>query len=236
MAKYQNEESELHKKHRQRLKQRFHEAGLEHFDPHLVMELLLFFGIPYKDTNLTAHRLLNQFGSIANVMDAPIELLKQCPGVGDHTATLLKLIPELARIYMDNKQEIGESYDTPQKLQAYFAPKFIGRTVEVVFIAVLDEQLRVIGCKLLREGTFHEVEIPFHDVMRFVMQHNASNIAIAHNHPLSLEQPSRMDQVRTRQLIEALRNMDIALVDHIVVGKDYRTFSMQQAGMLFGVA
>ena len=72
--------------------------------------------------------------------------------------------------------------------------------MEVVFIAVLDEQLRVIGCKLLREETFHEVEIPFYNVMRFVMQHNVFNIAIAHNHPLSLEKPSHMDQVRTGQL------------------------------------
>ena len=74
-------------------------GGIEHFNPCLAMELLLLCA-SHKYTNLTAHRLLNQFGSIANVMDAPIELLKQCPEVRDYTATLLKLIPELARIYI----------------------------------------------------------------------------------------------------------------------------------------
>lgn len=232
MSKFKSKESQLHEQHRQRLKKRFLESGLDDFDPHLVMELLLCFSVPLKQTNSTAHELLNQFGSFSNVLDAPMESLKQCPGVGDHTATLLKLIPQLARVYLDDKQNLGDCYDSPQKLGAFFAPKFIGRTVEVVYIVAFDEQLREVGCKLLRKGSFHEVEISFQDIIRFTMQYNVSNVALAHNHPLALAQPSGMDVHRTAALKKALNNMEINLIDHIVVGRDYQTFSMQQAGML----
>jgi len=235
MSKYKNEQSELHKQHRQRLKKRFQESGLENFEPHVILELLLFFGVPVKDTNPLAHSLLNEYGSIANILDAPFEILKNHTGVGEHTATLLKLIPQIASIYMIDKQEIGEFCDTPEKLQEYFAPKFIGKTVEVIFIAGFDDQLRIITCKVLREGDFHQVDISFQDVYRFAMKYNVSRIALAHNHPLALAQPSKMDQIKTKQLAEALKYMEIELIDHIIVGKNYQTFSMKKSGMLFGI-
>lgn len=235
MSKYKNEQSELHKYHRQRLKKRFQESGIENFEPHVLLELLLFFSIPFKDTNTLAHSLLNEYGSIANILDAPFGILKNHKGVGEHTATLLKLIPQFASVYMSDKQQIGEFCNTPEKLQEYFAPKFIGKTVEVIFIAALDDQLRIVACKALREGDFHQVDISFQDVYRFAMQYNVSQIALAHNHPLALAQPSRMDQIRTKQLAEALQNMEIELIDHIIVGKNYQTFSMSRGGMLFGI-
>ena len=89
----------MHSEHRKRLKGRFLREGLEHFEPHNVLELLLFYSIPQKDTNETAHLLMQRFGSLQGVFDAPFEELCRVPGIKEHSATLIKLIPSLARLY-----------------------------------------------------------------------------------------------------------------------------------------
>ena len=94
-----------HEGHRERLKERFLNEGLLGFHDHNILELLLFYVIPRKDTNEIAHELLREFGSLSAVFDADIELLKQVPGIGDNAATFIKLIPQLARAYMMDKDK-----------------------------------------------------------------------------------------------------------------------------------
>ena len=89
----------VHKGHRERLKARFLETGLDSFTDVQALELLLFYAIPQKDTNPIAHALLGRFGSLSQVLDAPLEALKKVPGISDHSASLLRLVTELARFY-----------------------------------------------------------------------------------------------------------------------------------------
>lgn len=91
-----------HAEHRVRLKARFKKEGIDGFQHHQVLELLLFFGIVQKDTNELAHDLINRFGSFSKVLDAPYEELLKVKGIGDHTATLIKLFPAVARVYFDD--------------------------------------------------------------------------------------------------------------------------------------
>ena len=86
----------MHSQHRKRMKERFLLEGLEHFEPHNILELLLFYSVPQKDTNETAHLLIERFGSLRGVLDAPFEELCRVPGIKEHSATLIKLIPALA--------------------------------------------------------------------------------------------------------------------------------------------
>ena len=89
----------LHEGHRQRLKERFIKNGLSDFEDHNVLELLLFYSVPRSDTNELGHKLLKKFGSLSNVFDAPVDELCKVEGIGLHSATLIKLIPELCNLY-----------------------------------------------------------------------------------------------------------------------------------------
>ena len=87
-----------HAGHRSRMKNRFLKTGLDSFEPHEVLELLLFYAIPKRDTNKIAHDLIENFGSIAGVLNAPYELLIQIDGIGEHAAILLKQLPQFFRL------------------------------------------------------------------------------------------------------------------------------------------
>jgi len=83
----------VHEGHRKRLKERFLREGLDSFEQHQVLELLLFFSIPRKDTNELAHTLLNRYGSLSGVFEADPKDLATTPGIGENSAILLSLIP-----------------------------------------------------------------------------------------------------------------------------------------------
>ena len=101
-----------HEGHRQRLKNRFLEHGLESFEKHNILELLLFYSIPQKDTNDLAHTLLDHFGTLRGVFEADFSELIKIPGIKENTATLIKLIPELAREYMFEEVSEDKVFDT----------------------------------------------------------------------------------------------------------------------------
>ncbi|MEG0035622.1 MAG: UPF0758 domain-containing protein, partial [Oscillospiraceae bacterium] len=90
----------VHDGHRERMKNRLLEQGLDTFDDHNVLELLLFFSVPRQDTNPIAHELLDHFGSLEAVFEAPTEELAKINGIGDNSVALLRLIPEVSRRYI----------------------------------------------------------------------------------------------------------------------------------------
>lgn len=213
---------QLHEGHRQRLKNRFLAEGLDSFEEHEILELLLFFSIPRMDTNELAHALINRFGSLAEVLDAPYEELLKIKGVSDNTALLLKLEPNLARVYLDGRRNPVEALDNSRKLGEYFVNKFIGRTNEVVFLLCLDSSLNVINCDMIAEGTVSSSMLSGRRIMEQVVRHNAYRVVLAHNHPRGLALPSNEDIIVTRDFRHALKRLEIELIDHIIVaGKEY---------------
>ena len=142
----------MHTNHRERLKKRFLTEGLDHFEPHNVLELLLFYAIPQKDTNELAHALIERFGSLSEVFDASFEELITVPGIKEHSATLIKMIPSLARQYMVDKNGNTERLMTVEKLGEYFVNKYIGVNVETVYLLLLDNKYEVIECILVHDA------------------------------------------------------------------------------------
>lgn len=146
-----------HKHHRQRLKERFLQEGLDSFDPVNILELMLFYAIPQGDTNPTAHRLLDTFGSLSGVMNASVENLCQVKGVGQHAATLIKLFAAVVRPYLDDANRGGVVLQSTDEICRYLLPKFAGRTVETFYLVCLDGRRRVNYCGILSEGTLDSV-------------------------------------------------------------------------------
>lgn len=218
----------MHKGHRSRLKARMLKEGLDKFEPHNILELLLFFSIPRQDTNVIAHRLLNHFGSLSAVFDASFEELQEINGIGENSAYLIKLIPELSRAYIDDKHSVGIVLDNPQKVGDFLLNKFIGRNEEVVTLLLMDNKCKMLNCSVVFEGSVNAAAISIRKIAELALRSHASVAVIAHNHPNGIALPSKEDVETTKKLRDALKLVSVELVDHIVVAdNDY--ISMAQS-------
>ena len=207
----------VHKGHRERLKQRFLEEGLDNFTDVQVLELLLFYAIPQRDTNPIAHGLLDHFGSLSQVLDAPVEELKKVDGIKDNAATLLSLVTQICRYYQVDSAQRVEVLDSLEACGQYLVPRFFGRTRETVFLLCLDAKCKVICCKELGEGSVNAASISIRKVVETALNSNATSVVLAHNHPSGLALPSEEDILTTKRLYMALQAVDIVLADHMVV-------------------
>ncbi len=225
-------ESSIHKGHRERLKQRFLEEGLDNFTDIQALELLLFYAIPQKDTNPLAHALLEHFGSLSQVLEANPEELKKVKGISDHAATLLKLVTELGRFYLVDCAQRVEILTTLDACGHYLVPYFFGRNRETVFLLCLDAKCKVICCKEIGEGSINAASISVRKVVETALSANATSVVLAHNHPSGIAVPSNEDVQTTRRIAMALSAVEVQLVDHVVVAEgDF--VSMAQSGYRF---
>lgn len=211
-----------HSGHRERVKSLFLKNGLDSFEPHVVLELLLYYAIPLKDTNVTAHALLEKFGSLSAVFDAPFEEILKIPGMGRSAATLIKLIPQISRRYqedLDSDKTVIYSYDEAGR---QLIKKYIGRQNEVVVLMLLDSRSRVVFCDVVNEGTATSANIYIKKIVKFSVQYNAVYAILSHNHPSGSCLPSKQDISTTRWVYEALDTVEVKLIDHIIVsGNNY---------------
>lgn len=142
----------VHDGHRERLKARYLEHGLDNFNDINVLELLLFYAIPRADTNLIAHELLNRFGSLSGVLEASIQELQNVSGIGENSALLLSLIPQVSRRYMIDKTKPQKKINSASAAGKYFMPIFMYERDEVLYMLCLDSQKCVICCQLISRG------------------------------------------------------------------------------------
>ncbi len=220
----------IHDGHRQRLMRRFRREGLDHFEQVQVLELLLFFGVPRKDTNELAHALLARFGSVSRVMNASEAELMKVPGVGENVATLLHLARELGRYYQVDSARRGKVMEDTTACGEFMMPYFFGRQVETVFMLCLNANCNVISCREIGEGSINSAVISPRRVVEVALEEKASTVVLAHNHPSGVALPSKEDIQVTRRLAAALAAVDVVLFDHLVVSED-DFVSMAQSGM-----
>lgn len=211
---------ELHGGHRARMKERFLSEGIDHFDRHQIVEMLLFFGIPRKDTNGIAHRLIETFGGLPGVLEAPYEELRRVEGMTANAAVLVAFCGQMFRAYYNDKFAGGTVLSTVEEAGRYLLPKFLGRREETVFVVCLDNKDKVISGNVVREGSVNAADISARIIVQQALTHNATQVILAHNHPSGFALPSRADINTTARIAEALRAVDVALLDHIIVAED----------------
>lgn len=218
-------EKKLHEGHRQRVKTRYLTEGLDTFEDHQVLEMLLFFCIPMKDTNELAHKMIREFGSLAGLFEAdPKDICNRC-GVSENTAILVSLIPSLSRRYFKGKWGDKPVLNSSTKAGEYAISLFAGRTYEAFFVICLDSQNRVNYAALLHEGTLNEVSVYPRLVVEMVLRHQANSVILAHNHPGGSLNPSNDDIELTKKIKAALEPISVKVVDHIIVaGEKYISF------------
>jgi DNA repair protein RadC len=223
----EDRQENLHAGHRARLRKRFIAEGLDAFEDHQVIELLLFFAIPRRDTNDLAHLLLRRYGSFSALLDADPVDLAQTEGVGEAAATLLSLVPALTRRYsVDRARQERHTLTTSERSAEFLVPLMAGRSEEVFYIVCLDTQCRVIVPALVVEGLPDRAHIEPRKAVEVALRHKAHSVLLAHNHPSGQAKPTTADHRITQTLVGAFGAIGIVVRDHIIVaGDDWYSFS-----------
>ena len=210
----------LHEGHRKRMKERFIKSGLDDFAPHNILELLLFYSIPRGDTNPVAHRLIDTFGSLSGVFDATPEELAKVDGVGENSAILISMIPQIARKDLEDKADTANIVGGCSDIGAFLLPKFVGRTNEALMMVSIDNKNKIISCSVVAEGTVDSAKVSRRKIMEEAMKVKATRVILAHNHPCGVAVPSSEDVVMTKEIGRLFAQVGIELVDHIIVAND----------------
>ncbi len=204
---------------------------MDNFEPHQVLELILFYSIPRKDTNEIAHELLNKYGSISRVFEADIGDLMKTPGIGENSAFILSMIPSLARRYFKDKWGTKPVIDSSTTAGQYAVSLFAGRMYEAFYLICLDSQNRVNFPELIQEGTINESPVYPRLIVEAALRHQSNSVILAHNHPGGSMKPSQADIEVTDRIRIALEAISIHVIDHIIVAGD-KYVSFAEKGLL----
>ncbi len=212
----------VHENHRQRVKARYERYGLDVFEQHQALELLLFHCIPRRDTNEIAHRLIERFKTFGQVLDAPLKELEKVEGVGHNAALYLKLVRDTLRYYQLHNEEGEIILDNINACGEYIVNFFEGLTVEAVYMLGLDAKCKVLCCREIGRGNVNSTAISVRKIIDAALTENVTSVVLAHNHPSGLAIPSNEDIHTTYQIAKALKTIDVVLADHVIVyGKDF---------------
>lgn len=221
----------MHDGHRKRLRQRFLEEGLDHFTDVQVLELLLFYCIARQDTNPIAHRLLEHFGSLSRVLEAPVAELCKVEGVGENTAIFLRLVTQTGSFYLKDRAAQTKVLPTLESCAQFLQPYFYGQNVETVYLICLDAKCKLLCCKKMSQGNVNSTEISIRKIVETALSANASSVLLAHNHPGGIAIPSYADIRTTLNVASALQAVDVHFIDHLVICDDDYV-SLMQSGYL----
>jgi DNA repair protein RadC len=212
----------IHEGHRQRMRVRFEQMGLDGFQDHEILEMLLYYCIPRKNTNEIAHRLLKEFESISRVFNASAKELERVEGVGHNTALFLTMIRQTERFFRPKESENEHVLTGMEKCYKHLVQKMAARRNETVMLLCLDAKCKELGCHIVSEGSMNAANISIRKIVDIALSTNASSVVLAHNHPSGIALPSQEDVQTTKQISMALRMVDVILADHIVVAdNDY---------------
>lgn len=227
----------VHDGHRQRMWDRVlkdSRNSFEGFQDHELLEMLLYFVYSRQNTNPIAHSLMNEFGSLGLVMNAPFTRLTTLEGCGKKSALLIKLCREISvRCQREDMERSTRKFiATTKDAIEYFRPRYVGKEHEVVMAAFLDNKGSVIDTVEFPPGQVNNSGVDIREIVQRAINVNAALLVLAHNHPRGSARPSSEDYSVTDRLREVLKPIRMILIDHIVFGENDDVFSMVESGAL----
>ncbi|PWM47529.1 MAG: DNA repair protein RadC [Clostridiales bacterium] len=223
--------SNVHDGHRERVREKYIKYGLQGMQEHELLELILFYSRVRGDTNELSHRLINVFGSLAGVFEAPIEELLKVEGVGEQTAVLISLVYDTYGAVQLSKTLDIRYVNTFDDMRRYIAPHYLNRKNEMPSVLYLDAKKKIIGYFELPEGTFKSAYMNIKTIVERAVRLNAVYFVLAHNHPSGIAIPSSNDKETTFRIEEVFRGIGVQLLDHIIFA-DNDCVSMAESGIL----
>lgn len=220
-----------YKDHRQRLKKKFSESGIDAFHDYEVLELLLSYAIPQKDVKPLAKDLLKKFGTLKGVMDAERQDLENTTGIGTHSAVLIMLVKEMGTLYLKEKAKGKPQITCTKELIDYCKVKMGGLKDEQFHVIYLDAQNKIIEIETVQEGIVNQAVVYPRKVLENALMQKASAIILVHNHPSGYIKPSEADIRLTKTIQETAKILDILVHDHVIIGEN-RFFSFREEGLM----
>jgi len=212
-------EKPSHLGHRERIKAKFIQSGLDGFMDHEVLELLLIYAIPRKDTKPAAWELINKFGSLSAVLDAKIEELVTVKGMGRESALYLKIIRGALKRYTYDIVKKVDVIKSPEDVANYCRASLGANTDEIFEVIYLTIRNTVIGTEVLSVGAIDRASVSPRKIIEGALKAKAVGIVLVHNHPSGDPEASREDIAFTEDVIKAAKVMGILVHDHIIVAR-----------------
>lgn len=221
----------MHTHHRQRMKTRVLTEGTEGLAPHELIEMLLYYSKPQGDTNPTAHRLIEAFGDVKGILQASVGDLMLIDGIGEHTAIMIQLIRESLRRYAWDSVTNPPTYNELSKIANFIRNYFIGLKNERLYMMMFNNRMNLIDCVMVSEGSVNCSDVSLRYMSQKVIQKNASNIVLAHNHPDGLAVPSSSDLHVTDVVSGHFGAIGVNLIEHLVfAGYSFQCIMRQHCG------
>jgi len=210
-------EKKSYEGHRNRLRQKFIKSGFEGFHDYEILELLLTYVIPRKDTKPIAKALIAKFKTIHNVLDATVEELSKVEGMGENSAIFIKFIRETISEYFKERAMNQRAFTDLKGLVDYLKAVIGGNSNEIVHVLYLNSKNELIHSEDLSEGTVSEAVAFPRRIVEGALRHKATSVILAHNHPGGIPEPSESDDRLTDAVKKALKTVDVMLQEHIII-------------------
>lgn len=218
--------------HRQRLRDKFLEQGIDAFTDSEVIELLLTFGTPRSDCKEAARAALTQFKTLPAVLDASPAELQQIKGIGPKNIFALRFIQGVARRYL-RQRIVGKHYvRSSREVADYLIHSMRGLPHEVLTVVFLDAAHGIIDSTVVAEGTVTVNTVYPRELVKAALARNATALVLAHNHPSGTLTPSRQDEELTRSLSLVCSFLHINLLDHLIIGAGDQVYSFADQGIM----
>lgn len=216
----QDNKNSLHDRHKERIRKRYLSDGsFDNFQEHEMLEMLLNYSIVRGNTNEIAHRLIDRFGSLDGVFEARFEELMKIDGIGERSATLIKMQYDLFRAYLTGKYDVKNKLYSEELAVKYLKGLFFGKQQEFLYLICLDDKGKVIKVRFISYG-IGELSVDYREIMSEVLATNASGVVLAHNHPNGILRASQEDINETQEVEKFLSKVSVRLVDHFVFCDD----------------
>ena len=219
----------IHRNHRQKVRERFYANGFRGMAPHNILEMLLFFGIPYKDTNPIAHELIERFGSLSAVFEARRTDLMQVKGMTENAACLITMMLPLYQKYSQELIKRRPQFKNIDEMVSFLRTLYIdNNNVERVYVLCFDGNDTLITYRMIGEGDVCSSNFDMRKLALAVLETNAASVVISHNHPHGVATPSYQDGTATVAISNFLHTLNVRFSNHIIVS-DKNYFSMAQS-------
>ncbi len=206
--------------HRDRLRERFSAAGPDALPDYELLELLLFRLIPRSDTKPVAKALLSRFGTLAEVLGAPVGLLQEVKGIGPAVALDLKVVAATAQRMARGEVRGREVLSSWQQLLDYCRSAMAFEEREQFRILFLDKKNALIADEVQQVGTVDHTPVYPREVIKRALELSATALILVHNHPSGDPTPSQADIQMTKAIVDIAAPLGISVHDHIIVGKN----------------
>jgi DNA repair protein RadC len=218
--------------HRQRLRDKFHDRGIDALSDSEVLELLLTMGSPRRDCKDIARAALRKFGSLPEVLEAPAAELQKVSGIGSLNSFALTFVQAVSRRFLKERLRNRQYLRSSQEVANYLVHAMRDLKKEVFNVIFMDASHSIINTETIAEGTLTTNTIYPRELVKMALEQHAAALVIAHNHPSGSLDPSSDDLRLTRHLFAACRLVNINLLDHLIIGESENPYSFADHGLM----